>query len=484
MSSRDPEGILGDVSSAPESADDLPEGWVATVLGAGLITDVQPGFACGTHNRDGEGVPHLRPMNVNEGGKIDLSDVKYVPKSQAERDERWIRTGDVLFNNTNSPELVGKTACYDLLEPRAFSNHMTRLRCRPDLLTPPFCALTLHQKWREGYFQSICNNHVSQASISRSVLLETTIRLPSLAEQKRIVAKVEELLGRVRAVRERLARATAILKRFRQSVLAAACSGRLTATWRAEAFGIDDAADIISRLEEAHTAAGGHKRGNAAAPTDEAHDLKENELPLTWRMTELRTAVCPDRPITYGILKPGPDTSSGIPYVRVADFPNDRLNLEGLRRTTCEIESSYSRARLRTGDILLSIRGTVGRVCDVPAQLENANITQDTARLSIQPALSTAYVMWFLRAAPTQKRMQKAIKGVAVRGINIGDVRAIQLPVPPFCEQLEIVRRVEALFALADKIEARVQAASARVEKLTQAILAKAFRGELVPHRG
>jgi len=77
--------------------------------------------------------------------------------------------------------------------------------------------------------------------------------------------------------------------------------------------------------------------------------------------------------------------------------------------------------------------------------------------------------------------MQKALKGVAVRGINIGDVRAIQLSVPPLPEQHQIVRRVDALFALADKIEARVAAATARVEKITQAILAKAFRGELVP---
>lgn len=198
-------------------------------------------------------------------------------------------------------------------------------------------------------------------------------------------------------------------------------------------------------------------------------------------MTDLRTAVCPDRPITYGILKPGPDTPGGIPYVRVADFPNDRLSLNGMRRTTPEIDKAYSRARLRQGDILLSIRGTVGRVCVVPPELTNANITQDTARLSIQPSLNTCFIMWFLRAAPTQKRMQKAIKGVAVRGINIGDVRALQVPVPPLAEQQEIVRRVEALFALADKIEARVEAATARVEKITQAILAKAFRGELVP---
>ena len=129
----------------------------------------------------------------------------------------------------------------------------------------------------------------------------------------------------------------------------------------------------------------------------------------------------------------------------------------------------------------MSIRGTVGRVCFVPGELEGANITQDTARLSIQAKINSDYVALVLRAMPTQMRMQKAIKGVAIRGINIGDVRALQIPFPPLNEQHEIVRRVEALFKIADDIEKRYQKAKTHVDKLTQSILAKAFRGELVP---
>ncbi len=208
--------------------DDLPDGWATSTLGDGLIRELQTGFACGVHNRDGDGIPHLRPMNVSEEGAISLSDLRFVAASEMDRDERRLAFGDVLFNNTNSPELVGKTAFYDLPDPQAFSNHMTRIRCHGDVLEPRFCAMFLHQRWREGYFQDICNNHVSQASVSRAVVCETAIPLPPLAEQHRIVAKVEELLARVTTARDRLARVPAILKRFRQSVLAAACSGRLT----------------------------------------------------------------------------------------------------------------------------------------------------------------------------------------------------------------------------------------------------------------
>lgn len=178
---------------------------------------------------------------------------------------------------------------------------------------------------------------------------------------------------------------------------------------------------------------------------------------------------------------PGPDIPNGVPYVRVADFPNDKLNTATIKRTTAEIDAQYARARLKAGDILLSIRGTVGRVCVIPEELTGANITQDTARLSIQKEMDSRFVTWALRAPSTQQRMQRAVKGVAVRGINIGDVRALQIPVPSLDEQQEIVRRVEALFKIADAVEGHYRKAHEQLDKLPQSILAKAFRGKLVP---
>jgi len=136
---------------------------------------------------------------------------------------------------------------------------------------------------------------------------------------------------------------------------------------------------------------------------------------------------------------------------------------------------------LEAGDVLLSIRGTVGRICRVPESLIGGNITQDTARISVHDEMSGDYIELYLKSPDAQKRLTAAMKGVAVRGVNIGDVRALQIGIPPLEEQCEIVRRVDALFKLADKIEERVAAATKRADKLTQAILAKAFRGELVP---
>jgi type I restriction enzyme S subunit len=94
--------------------------------------------------------------------------------------------------------------------------------------------------------------------------------------------------------------------------------------------------------------------------------------------------------------------------------------------------------------------------------------------------MDSSFVAWLLRSPAVQKRMQNAVKGVAVRGINIGDVRALQIAVPPLDEQREVVRRIEAMFSLADRLQARYANAKAQVDRLTQSVLAKAFRGELV----
>ncbi len=149
--------------------------------------------------------------------------------------------------------------------------------------------------------------------------------------------------------------------------------------------------------------------------------------------------------------------------------------------TSPEIDLQFKRSRLEPGDLLLSIRGSVGRLIEIPPELANANITQDTARLSISKRLSSRFVYYALLSPDALRRMGNAIRGVAVRGINIGDVRALQVPIPSVEEQSEIVRRVDLLFAFADRLEARLQTAQTASVRLTPALLAKAFRGELVP---
>ena len=139
--------------------------------------------------------------------------------------------------------------------------------------------------------------------------------------------------------------------------------------------------------------------------------------------------VMDDRPITYGILKPGSGFPGGVPVVKVKDMRDGIIDQSDLLLTTPEIDYQYRRSRLLAGDLLVSIRGSVGRMAEVPDNLENANITQDTARLAIKPAYNKIYVRGVLESYPLQHDMEKNIRGVAVKGINIGYLRTLGIPV-------------------------------------------------------
>jgi len=222
---------------------DLPNGWTTKSL-RDWGMQAQSGFASGVHNSEGNGVIHLRPMNVSRLGKLDFDTFKSVEDDSSRR----ITKGDILFNNTNSAALVGKTALVDIEGDFAFSNHMTRLRFPPETVAHKYMAILLHSFWMSGYFNEICSNHVNQASVSIKRLEQVEVSLPSIHEQYKIVEILEEQLSRLDAALTDAKQAKIKSAQFRRSLLQAAFTGNLEnyATspmtelpdgWRQERFG-------------------------------------------------------------------------------------------------------------------------------------------------------------------------------------------------------------------------------------------------------
>jgi type I restriction enzyme S subunit len=222
----------------------LPRSWTVSNI-SDVSVDVQSGFPTGKHNKDGRGIPHIRPMNIDRNGVIDLSDVKYVAP---EIKDLRLQCGDVLFNNTNSPDLIGKTAAITQSEEWAFSNHMTRLRF-VDGMDFRFAAHQLHFLWMMRYFRHRCVNHVNQASISGTPLSQTVpFLIAPFNEQRRIVKKIEELFSKLDAGVAALERVKANLKRYRAAVLKSAVVGKLTAEWRAKHPDTEPASKLLERI--------------------------------------------------------------------------------------------------------------------------------------------------------------------------------------------------------------------------------------------
>ena len=182
----------------------------------------------------------------------------------------------------------------------------------------------------------------------------------------------------------------------------------------------------------------------------------------------------PKRPISYGILMPGPDQAEGVKYVRVTDMKDGGIDITGIRKTTKEMSDSFRRSLLKAGDLLMSIRGHVGRFAVVPPELEGANITQDSARLAVVGA-SSVFVRECLRTVGFQHWMAKHTKGVAVRGINLGDVKLMPIILPPRASQDEFARRV----AVVEALKTSHRAALAGLNALFSSLQSRAFSGQL-----
>jgi len=150
------------------------------------------------------------------------------------------------------------------------------------------------------------------------------------------------------------------------------------------------------------------------------------------------------------------------------------------RDTSEEIAARYHRSTLKTGDIILSIVGTIGKVAMVPIPLYGGNITQSSVRIRPVPSgIIPTFLAWALRTPVLISQYDRRRLGTAVPRLNVQDVRLLAIPLPPVAEQQRIVTEIERRFSMADESEAQVEASLRRSEGLRQAILKRAFEGRL-----
>jgi type I restriction enzyme, S subunit len=425
---------------------DLPEGWARASIGD-VITDLTYGTAkkC---NYEQHGVPVLRIPNVSNG-KIDHADLKYAELPATERKNLSVTSGDVLVIRSNgSVSLVGQSAVIrDAEEGFVFAGYLIRLRhsevIMPELLHYALSGIEIRSQIElEARSTSGVNN------INAKEIRALPLSLPPLAEQQRIVAKTDVLFGKVETSRDRLDKILLTIRRFRHAVLDAACSGRLTADLR------------------------------HGEPSSE-------ELPPGWRWTTV-SDLLPlggifDGPFGSN-LKSSDYTESGIRVIRLENIGHLRFIGEKETYVNRAKYESLKKHTVREGDIVFSsfISEQI-RVCVLPPLSTGAIAKADC--FCIRPTenlVDRDYLAFQLACKESYDRLREHVHGATRPRVNTTQLRTLSIRICPLIEQKEIVRRVNALFAVADKITARYERARTHVNKLTQSILAKAFRGELV----
>jgi type I restriction enzyme S subunit len=159
-----------------------------------------------------------------------------------------------------------------------------------------------------------------------------------------------------------------------------------------------------------------------------------DEIPAHWEVKRLWHLTPSDRRIMYGIVLPGPNVDVGVPIVKGGDVSPERLRLDFLNRTTFEIESAYTRSRLRGGDLVYAIRGSIGEVAIIPEDLEGANLTQDAARVAYTTSTHGYWLLHALKSTAVFAQLEAGALGATIRGVNIRDLKRASIPVPPRVE--------------------------------------------------
>lgn len=330
--------------------------------------------------------------------------------------------------DTRAESLVG----YKRVEPKDFVinimlawNGSMGVSRFPGIVSPAYCVYRFNSEFYPWYFHHLLRSPLYNARIKAisTGVIESRLRLyshdlfrmeaiiPSLAEQKAIVRFLDwanEGLDRAILVKQKV---ISLLREQKQAIIHRAVTRGLDPTVPLKPSGIPWLGDI----------------------------------PMHWKVHQLRRLVLPGRRITYGIVQPGEPCKNGRYMVRGQDYSNGWGKPDTLFRVTPEIEEPYSRSRLKSGDLLITIVGAgVGNIAVVPEWLDGANITQTTARISVDSNIANpGYVALALQGPLGRNNVEQYVKGAAQPGLNLEHVRIFLLPMPPLEEQARIIKEME-----------------------------------------
>jgi len=420
----------------------LPKGWIAAKIND--LFDINPGHR-GIEVGDNIEVSFVPMPSIEEAtGKLNSELVKLY--GEVKRGYSKFIENDVVFAKITPCMENGKVAIAKDLK-NGIGCGTTELHVFRPLVQETSLYLLyflLQESIREAAKQSFKGTS-GHLRVPVGFFDEIDFPLPPLSEQHRIVEKLKVLLGKMDACQHRMAKLPLILKRFRQSILDAACSGRLTADWREEK---------------------GAGEGS-------------EELPEEWRWSVLNEVCdsivdCPHSTPRW--------TETGKLCVRTTNFKPGFLDLSEKRFVSEEtFLERIRRLCPMPGDVLYSREGSIlGIACIIPPGVELC-LGQRMMLFRTNPSYRPELLMHWLNSTKILNRVRELTGGTASPHLNVRDIKRFPVPLPPLPEQNEIVRRVKDLFALADQLEARYAKAKAHIDQLSQSILAKAFRGELVP---
>lgn len=407
--------------------------WPLVPLGE-VCTEAKTGFASG--ERTANGVIQVRMNNVDTRGHLVWTSLTRVPADPTTINQYRLCRSDVLFNNTNSTALVGKSAIFEGHEESVvYSNHFTRLRTAQARLLPSYLAWWLNYEWRRGTFASVCNRWIGQSAVKPEKLLALKIPLPPLSEQERIARGLSESLASVdasrRAADERLAAAEALPSAYLREVFESGEGKRWT---RVTVNALRESGALVE-----------HQDGNHG----ELHPRNKDFV------------------------------ASGVRFVTAKHLGrNGELKLHEAPFISREQASSLRIGFAKTGDLLLAHNATVGPIGMAPSNCEPFVVgTSLTIYRPKADALDAGFLYLALRSDEFQSQLLDAMKQTTRNQVPITRQRDFRLPLPEISVQRNVAVDVARRLLATETLIARCNDLLAIVADLPSSLLRAAFSG-------
>lgn len=396
-----------------------------------IIKDAQSGFASG--ERDDHGIIQLRMNNVDTRGNVDFSDHIRVPATEVQIERYSLQKSDIVFNNTNSTELVGKAALFrNFEEPVVFSNHFTRLRVKADEVDPGYLCFFINHLWLRKVFEGICQRWIGQSSVKFDKLSALPIPLPDLPAQCRITTRLKAQFAEIDAAREAAQAAKVDAEKMLDHYLRVAFQHIVPLSanpvnpvtprgWRWAPL------MELARLESGHTPSRRH--------------------PEYWENGDIPWLALPDiRKLDC----------------QVVDATSERTNSLGIANSSARI--------LPKNTVALSRTASVGFVTIFGREMCTS---QDFVNWVCGEQILPRFLMWLLRAS--RNYIGEVSTGAIHKTVYMDVVRNFHVCLPPLEAQQQIVTKLDAVQTDLKKLS-RCQAAQLdALNKLPAAYLREAF---------
>lgn len=448
---------------------ELPKNWVLEKLGNLLIIErggsPRPIEKYITESDDG--LNWIKISDATASGKYIYSTKQKITKDGLIK-TRYVKPGDFILSNSMSfgrPYIMKTDGCIH-------DGWLALKDSKIKIFESEYLYYLLSSSFVFNQFDSLASGSTVR-NLNKDLVASVNVKIPPLTEQNRIVAKLDSLFAQLESIKTSMAKIPVLLKNFRQQVLTQAVTGKLTEEWRE---GKEFSSEQLFRCIQ-------EKRKILINKRDDKNDVFLNnqfiDIPNNWILVNLWD-------LAFLVTSGSRDWSKyysdeGAYFVRSAEINNNKLRLKEAIKVNLPEKIEGKRSLIEKGNILITITGAnVGKCALIEESIPESYVSQSVALVKVVDAKISKFIhLSLLSRSDDGSQLENLAYGMGRPVLSLPQIKSVKIPLPSLDEQLEIVNRVESLFAKVDAIEEKYKNLKAKIEILPQTILHKAFKGEL-----